>query len=289
MDKLPHLFLKSNLDDVRDKLIEVENHLVGQMSGLRMMVEKGLKVGADPVEEQPPGLIGHLGDIIEIQVVDKPITVTIGEVTSCKLPVGRWMIPHICLTYSSIRVEEKCKIQHFYLDHDERDVLLRGCVNGAWFQTLGDQSVVYKSGVAGKGEPDTIQVDDWFQYRKTLRGTGVYKITVQGFDHAEVQAIYDQIEDCPAVIKCTEPSVVSWLVYGRLDPMFFTITSEDKDAVFDWFREECEGFRWGADATELTEDITTAEEIQEQYQVALAERLEGLRKLVNLGILEPFE
>ena len=160
-------------------------------------------------------------------------------------------------------------------------------------QLLGDRLIRYSSGLSGPVE-DNPQFDP-FRYRPVMQGTGVFKISVEGYDHQAVIDLHAKIGECPGVDERSEPVVFSWLVFGRADPMTFTITctgEENRDSVMAWLASKPATARenrgtWSV--REVEEDVTTTEEIADQRQRDRAERLPGLRKLVELGILEPFE
>lgn len=295
----PVFTLVSNLDAVRDKVWVAPD----DKSPLELIVLEGAKITADPKQEHPGGYVESCGDVVEIIVEgDEDLEITIGGLPYT-LPPGRWMIPKICLQFHDVRTKSPCKLQYFFLDKDERRVLCQK----RWFQMLGGTIPVrYMFGMAGRiGKHQTkdealevIQRDnligDDFSYIKTMQGTGVYEIHVEGYVYDAIRELHAEIGDCPGVTECTEPSVFSWLVYGRPDPMFFTITctgKESKDACMAWIREKHgeAGGVWSASCREQEEDVTTQEDIAAQRGQHLAKELVGLRKLVEVGLLEPFE
>lgn len=278
--------LESNMDKARAQALVIVSEEFGSYEGIRMFAEKGATIGADAVEEKPADhLVEPRGDIIEIEV-EKDTIVEIGGLPYT-FPTGRWMLPLICLVYHSIRVKGKCRLQHFYLNRDEKEALLRGCgPDDQWVQKIGDTYIRYTCGMSAEHIPGKTEAS--FRYRRTLRGIGIFDFHVESYNHQAVQDLYDQLEDCPNVDESEKPSVLSWLVIGMADPMYFTLTTRDKAGVLDWFRNHLvRGVKVSCE--ERTENITTEEEKQRQRLEYLAENLDGRRKLVDIGILQPFE
>lgn len=220
--------LVSNLDSIRDTIPVWD----GDGHVLNAIVYERKKIVADEVFEHPGGHVQRMGDIVEIGT-DENLTITMGGLPY-KLPPGRWMIPEIANAYHSLSTDGPCKIQRFYLGSEERSALAGSGTQ--FFQRLGDRLVRYTCGMAGaviEGGGGTIEeawevaksgIFDQFHYRPVMRGTGVFKVSVEGYDHAAVRAVHAKMAECPGADSYSEPLIFSWLVFGRADPLMFTIT-----------------------------------------------------------------
>ena len=255
---LPPLMLSPTLDFVKDLAViprSGESGIVGLV--------KGARVGADPIKEYEGGCVERRGDLVEI-TLDEDGVINI-EGAAYQVTAGKWWFPLICLTWQSVRVETKCRIQYFYLHSDERHVL---AITQGLFTTLGGASIMFTSGMHGVCDPKLGNLWDGHTYTKRMEGTGEFKITFSGHDYDEVKQLYSRIGECDDVDKSTEPTGRSWLLQGQHDPMSFTITTRDKESVAFWFRE-CGGETNNIQGTvsETKEDVTTPEEIEEQKRM----------------------
>jgi hypothetical protein len=282
---LPPLMLRANLDTLKQRS-KIEHVSANGLTGIHMLVD-GYQVGADPIQDHPGGVIHRCGDVVEIHA-DEEMTVSIGGQDYTLTP-GRWAIPMICLAFHEVRTKSACKIQFIFLDCDDRSVL---CQTQPLFQHLGNNtSLVYMSGMAGERPPHQCSLLDGFNHKKTMRKNGVCEITVSSVRHEIVNSIHSDMDTCPGIVECTEPVVWSWLVYGEADLMQFTITTRDPDAVQDWLLDKSKDVKGTFQVTQhkLKKEITSQEEISAQAKKYADERFHNLKKLVDIGLLEPFE
>lgn len=284
---LPTLMLRSNLDVLKQQA-KIEHVSANGLTGIRMIID-GYQVGADPIEESPRDdyPLERCGDIVEIHA-EEEMKIEIGG-ANYTLPPGRWAIPLICLVYHGVKTKKTCKIQYFYLNSDERHALGQ---TRPLFQRVGNTNLVYMDGMGGEKTPHQCSLLDGFNHTKTrMRATGVCEITISSVRHEIVKSIHSDIDTCPGVIECTEPVVWSWLVYGQADLMEFTITTRDPDAVQDWLLDKSKDVKGTFQVTQrkLEGDGTSQEEIRAQAKKYADERFHNLKKLVDIGLLEPIE
>lgn len=175
-------------------------------------------------------------------------------------------------------------MQRVYLPVAHRETLIRW----SWYLRLGNKVIVIMSGMAGETEPRCGLESDGFCLLKTMRNSGVCKYTLSSVVHKAISDVYADIQNCPGLLEYTEPVVFNFLVYEQWDTMHFTITSTCPDDVMTWIQSKNDD-RIRVTHEYLMEDVTTEDDKRRQLAQYVTKRVGDIRKLVALGLLEPFE
>lgn len=275
---MQQLWLKSNLDDLRHRRCITETS--DRMEWVQLIHMDGVIVVAEPPERLDAEEIPRRGDVVEV-IVEVPTRIQVGHVVILLNP-GRWMIPLCYCVFLSVRLLDPCRIQHFHFaDHTIRVTLCRL----PWYQKIGDTVLIFANTGLAKYDPEDII--DVFCYRPHTVGTGIFSVTVRSRIHDRVTDCYAEIQRCPSVEKCSKPAAAAWFVAAEDEPaMSFVIKTRDPKSVEEWLSS----YDVTVDVCENIEIRQPTDIEKERHRVAvIQEHIEGLRKLVELGILEPFE
>lgn len=270
---LPPLMIRQTLDFTKSLISENdENGLVS--------VYRGSRVAIDASEEQLEyTFISRRGDLAEITFDEDAAIYTNTYMHPVK--AGTYWLPVCCLAYTIIQVSTRCRVQYFYLNNYTRRNLYS--VDLKFFYHIGESSISIRNGVLREEDPSDTKILDGFRYVKTIEKIDLYMIIFQCNDRDIAVKGLEHVSKCADVINCSYELLEDWDEIKE-----FRVITKDTDSVFTWMLN---GYFTDIKyrIIQQKEDVTTQECIDAQAKKYVANCIEMLRDLVNIGVLEPFE